>query len=64
MFDSLDTSKDRFWVIASQRRQGFIGDADGRKQQWLARHCAQVLTTGQPRYDFEQYITILWECRD
>lgn len=64
MFDSLDATKDRFWVIASQRRQGFIGDADGQKQQWLARHCARVLTTGQPRYDFEQYVAILWECRD
>jgi hypothetical protein len=64
MFDSLDTARDRFWVIASQRRQGFIGDADGSKQQWLARHCNRVLTTGKPRYDFEQYVTILWECRD
>jgi hypothetical protein len=64
MFDSLNTARERFWVIASQRRQGFIGDADGQKQQWLTRHCERVLTTGVPRYDFEQYVTILWECRD
>lgn len=64
MFDSLDAARDRFWVVASQRRQGFIGDTDGGKQQWLARHCNRVLTTGKPRFDFEQYITILWECRD
>lgn len=64
MFDSLHAARDRFWVVASQRRQGLVGDADGAKQQWLMRHCDRELTTGKPRYDFEQYVTILWECRD
>ena len=63
MFDSLDTSRDRFWVITSERRYGFVGDAGGRKQRWLARHCDKVLTTGKARYDFEQYVAMLWECR-
>ena len=42
---------------------GVIADADGGKQHWLARHCDRVLTTGKPRFDFEQYVTMLWECR-
>ena len=63
LFDSLTIARDRFWVITSQRRYGVIGDSDGRKQLWLGRHCDRVLTTGAPRYDFEQYGTTLWECR-
>lgn len=63
LFDSLMIARDRFWVITSQRRYGIIGDADGRKQQWLGRHCDRVVTTGAPRYDFEQYVAMLWECR-
>ena len=63
VFDSLATARDRFWVIASQRRMGIIGDSDGAKQHWLARHCDQVLVTGEPRFDYEQYVTMLWECR-
>ncbi len=63
LFDSLLVARDRFWVITSQRRYGYIGDSDGRKQQWLGRHCDRVLTTGAPRYDFEQYVARLWECR-
>lgn len=62
LFDSLAASKDRFWVITSQRRKGFITDTDGRKHQWLARHCGDVLTTSKPRLDFEQYTTVLWAC--
>jgi len=62
LFDSLAASRDRFWVITSQRRKGFITDTDGRKHQWLARHCTDVLTTSKPRLDFEQYTTLLWEC--
>ena len=46
LFDSLLAARDRYWVITSQRRYGLIGDADGRKQQWLSRHCDRVLTTG------------------
>ena len=63
MFDSLATTRDRFWVIASQRRLGIIADADGTKQHWLSRHCDRILTTGRPRFDYEQYVTMLWECR-
>ncbi len=63
LFDSLSNTRDRFWVITSRRRYGIIGDADGRKQQWLVRHCDRVLTTGAPRFDSEQYIAMLWECR-
>ena len=63
LFDSLSDTRDRFWVITSRRRYGIIGDADGRKQQWLVRHCDRVLTTGAPRFDLEQYIAMLWECR-
>ena len=63
IFDSLATVRDRFWVIASQRRMGIIGDADGTKQHWLSRHCDRILTTGRPRFDYEQYVTMLWECR-
>ena len=63
MFDSLATARDRFWVIASQRRLGIIGDAGGEKHHWLSRHCDRVLTTGEPRFDYEEYVTMLWECR-
>jgi hypothetical protein len=62
LFDSLATVRDRFWVITSQRRMGFVGDADGRKQQWLARRCSEVLRSGAARLDFEQYVTLLWAC--
>jgi len=62
-FDSLLAVRDRFWVVTSQRRYGVVADPDGRKQQWLGRYCDRVLTTGKPRYDFEQYVTYLWECR-
>ncbi len=62
LFDSLAASKDRFWVITSQRRKGFITDTDGHKHQWLAQHCSGVLTTSKLRLDFEQYTTLLWEC--
>jgi hypothetical protein len=62
LFDSLSVSPGRFWVVASQRRKGFIGDTDGRKQQWLARHCKEALASRKPRLDFEQYVTLLWEC--
>jgi hypothetical protein len=62
LFDSLSVSPGRFWVVASERRKGFIGDADGRKQQWLARHCTEALATRKLRLDFEQYVTLLWEC--
>jgi hypothetical protein len=63
VFDSLSTARDRFWVIASQRRMGMVGDNGGAKQQWLARHCDRVLTTRKPRFDYEQYVTMLWDCR-
>jgi len=63
VFDSLSTARDRFWVIASQRRMGIIGDSGGAKQHWLARHCDGVLTTRAPRFDYEQYVTMLWDCR-
>lgn len=63
-FDSLSHARTRFWVITSERRYGFIGDVDGRKQKWLHRNCDLVLTTGRPRYDFEQYIAMLWECHE
>lgn len=62
-FDSLLATRDRYWVITSQRRYGLIGDTDGRKQQWLSRHCDRILTTVKSRYDFEQYVAALWECR-
>jgi len=39
-----------------------VGDPDGSKQQWLARHCREVLRSGEPRLDFEQYVTLLWAC--
>ncbi len=35
----------------------------GASSSGSARHCDRVLTTGRPRYDFEQYVTDLWECR-
>ncbi|MBP2647190.1 MAG: hypothetical protein H6Q77_814 [Gemmatimonadetes bacterium] len=63
LFDSLLAARDRYWVITSRRRYGLIGDADGRKQQWLSRHCDRILTTARPRYDFEEYVAMLWECR-
>lgn len=62
LFDSLLAVRDRYWVITSERRYGVIGDADGRKQRWLSRHCDSVLKTARSRYDFEQYDAILWEC--
>jgi hypothetical protein len=62
LFDSLAASQHRFWVITSQRRKGFVGDPDGRKQQWVARHCSEVLRSGARRLDFEQYVTLLWAC--
>jgi hypothetical protein len=63
VFDSLFAARDRFWVIASQRRLGIIGDNGGAKQHWLAKHCDRVLTTRAPRFDYEQYVTMLWDCR-
>jgi uncharacterized membrane protein len=64
VFDSLAAARDRFWVIASQRRMGIVGDPDGAKLHWLSRHCDRVLTTGEPRFDYEEYVTMLWECAD
>ena len=62
LFDSLAVVRDRFWVITSQRGYGLIADAGRQKQRWLARHCAEVLTTGGPRFDFELFVNTLWEC--
>ncbi len=55
MLDSLQAARPRFWVITSERRSGIVGDEDGTKTQWLARHCQRVVTTGGHRLDFEEY---------
>jgi hypothetical protein len=62
MLDSLQAARPLFWVITSERRSGIVGDEDGTKTQWLARHCGRVVTTGGHRLDFEEYRSILWKC--
>lgn len=62
LFDSLMAARPRFWTITSRRRTGTVGDSDGSKRRWLNKHCGMVLSTGRPRFDYDEYVAELWEC--
>jgi hypothetical protein len=44
-----------FWVIASYRRYGMIGDSNEVIEGWLDTHCRVVLRTQRPRLDYRTY---------
>jgi hypothetical protein len=58
---SMATVKD-FWVIASFREYGLVGDKDSQGAAWLGSHCRIVETTRGLRFDSRQYEVRLERC--
>jgi hypothetical protein len=50
-----------FWLVASFRRYGMVGDVGGGAR-WLDANCRKVLTTERPRLDYRTYRVELHWC--
>ncbi len=60
--DSLAARSEAFWVVASEKRQGMVGDDGGRTSTWLDRNCHRSLTTTGRRLDFRYFRVVLFAC--
>lgn len=52
----------QFWVIASRRRYGIVGDDTGEVVSWLFRRCEFIRAYQRPRFDYRQYSVQLFQC--
>jgi len=60
--DSLQSTGQPFWVVASENRSGLVGDSSGEVESWLDEHCRRRLTTEHTRLDYRLYRVVLHEC--
>lgn len=60
--DSLASTGQSFWVVASENRGGLVGDNGGAVQAWLDNNCRRRLITQRTRLDYRQYRVVSHEC--
>jgi Dolichyl-phosphate-mannose-protein mannosyltransferase len=51
-----------FWVVASEKRYGLVGDDAGALSAWLNARCRIAQTTERPRIDDRIYRVVLFRC--
>jgi hypothetical protein len=52
------------WVVASEKRYGFVGDDGGALQAWLLARCHLMQVTQRVRLDDRLYRVDLFHCED